>query len=77
MFYRYVKTNTKKWISKNNLRELCEKKVVPLNSILVKENWIKFCKKPLVAVSPFSNDTYELFGYRRVSSSDLKKIKEY
>ena len=59
----------------NNLRERCEKKFVPLNSKLVKENWIKFCKKPLVAVSPFSNDTYELFGYRRVSSSDLKKNK--
>ena len=60
----------------NDLRERCEKKYVPLNSKTEKENWIKFCKKPLIAVSPFSNDTYEIFGYRRISLSDIKKINK-
>lgn len=38
---------------------------------LEKENWKKFCQKPLGAVSPFVNDTYEIFGYRRVLSPNV------
>ena len=62
--------------SHNDLRQRCEKKYIPINSKLEKENWKKFCKKPLVAVSPFSNNSYEIFGYRRDFSPLTNKIKK-
>lgn len=58
--------------SHSDLRQRCEKKFVPINPKLQKMNWIKFCKKPLIPVSPFSNDTYEIFGYRTLSSPNIK-----
>ena len=62
--------------SHNDLRQRCEKKYIPINSKLEKENWIKFCTKPLIAVSPFSNNSYEIFGYRRDFSPLTNKIKK-
>ena len=69
-------TERKGYPKSYDLRERCEKKFVPLNSKTERENWIKFCKKPLIATSPFSNDTYEIFGYRRISLSNIKKINK-
>ena len=62
--------------SHNDLRQRCEKKYIPINSKLEKENWIKFYKKPLIPVSPFSNNSYEIFGYRRDFSQLTNKIKK-
>ena len=59
----------------NNMRQRFEKKYIPLNSQLEKKKWLKFCKRPLIAISPFSNNTYGIFGYRRDISPNITKIK--
>ena len=69
-------TERKGYPPNNNLRQRCEKKYSPINLKLEKENWLKFSQKPLIAVSPFINNTYEIFGYRRVVSPNINKNKK-
>ena len=40
----------------NDLRLRYEKQLEPINFEKQKKKWIKFCKKPLIPVSPFSNN---------------------
>ena len=55
----------------NDLRLRCEKKFIPINKKIAKEKWIKFCKKSLIGISPFS--IHGKFSYRGDSTLNLKK----
>ena len=57
----------------NNLRQRFEKKYIPLNAKSEKKKWLNFCRKPLIPISPFSSNTYEIFGYRRTISPNFNK----
>ena len=64
-----------------DVRKINLKQYVAINSKLEREKWKKFCKRPLIAKSPFSSDNISISNIRRhipyFQSAKIKKKFNY